>query len=78
MQVQIGEHWNGHYCALCEKYVYESHSCHNCPLYEAGYGCKTPRSPWKKVNESKTWGEWVKNARVMLEILKELEDETSN
>jgi len=66
---KIKEGWYGDYCALC----HYAEICDNCPTTKASHPeCNSMRSTWKKVSNSKTWGEWVKNAEKMLKLLKSL------
>lgn len=70
MQSELGECWEGRYCPLC---ISHWESCEECPLEIAGFGCNLGEcSPWRKVNSSKNWGKFVKNADNMIAALKAL------
>jgi hypothetical protein len=62
----IGERWTSLYCDYCTVY---SNICSRCPLDKMLYNCNDSPSPWRDVNNSYTWGEWVENARRFLIIL---------
>lgn len=70
MREAISETWAGTYCVLCNTY-----RCSNCPLYKkygkCGVFCVGDNA-WKKVNLSKTWGEWIVASNAMIEQLKSL------
>jgi hypothetical protein len=67
MLEKLGETWGSEYCEYCKTYIY----CFECPLGK-DYSCGLPESLYDKVSESKTWGEWVENARKFLVILKKV------
>jgi hypothetical protein len=67
MEQMLGEIWNSDYCEYCKTYKY----CSKCPLGK-DYNCASMGSLWNIVDESKTWGEWVENARKFLVILKKV------
>jgi hypothetical protein len=69
----ISEDWFSTCCPLCQ--LCES-NCRDCPLFLDGQGCggcygDSDYRPWNSVNESKTWGTWVKRAEgEMLPLLR--------
>jgi len=76
MTNSINENWYHKYCPLCSKYYCRIPfteyycGCKGCPLHINC--CMLGNSQWAKVSNSMTWGEWLENANVMLEILKGL------
>lgn len=79
MELDIGESWYGEYCSYCEKYYdYECEDedeyegCPKCPLSNSGKrGFTCCDGLWKKMDEAKTWGTWIKYAEKTLEYIKE-------
>jgi len=71
MDTKLGETYGADDCPMCVKYrIYPR--CNVCPLgakYNDGFSC-TPS--WRAVFHSKTWGEWVIHAEVLLKDLKGL------
>jgi len=72
---QIGETWNASDCALCRIHLREPGFvvCGNCPVANAGFQCLEFGSPWSQVNLSKTWKQWLKEAKVMLKTLQSID-----
>jgi len=67
MELLLGESWSAEDCSLCQRYF-----CSGCPLYKAGKGCEEGVSPWRRVTNSATWSEWLKNSKKMLKVLESL------
>jgi hypothetical protein len=79
MLIGIGEDWHGGHCPLCEIFTVSIDEdgtreveCTKCPLNTGWKGCNQVDSPWKRVNNSLTWKEWLIRAKEMLAVLKEL------
>lgn len=73
MNDAIREEWHGPYCALCKRIRPDlNDKCAGCILFESGYGCDKESSLWMKIDNSKTWGKWCKNARKFIAIMKGL------
>ena len=68
----LEETWTASFCYLCR--WNESEECGDCPLATAGYGCNSPNSLWKRVNNAKTWAEWRKAAQRLIEVMEELKN----
>ena len=66
----IGETWSGKDCALCGLFSY--YGCKRCPLNTPELQCDKDDSPYDKVANSTTWEEWLENAQIMLNTLKEV------
>jgi hypothetical protein len=79
MLCAIGHVWDGKACPYCQNYVYENiNNCNLCPLYDITYKKNRINASeyccsglWTKMNESKTWAEWIINAEKVLEYIKE-------
>jgi len=67
MLKDIGEHWHGESCPLCQKYF-----CADCPLYKNSYWCRNDNSPWQKVSNSENWLKFSENCESMIDILNNL------
>jgi hypothetical protein len=74
MECAIYETWTAWYCSLCHytEDQGDDMDCKFCPLWSRGYTCVRFDSPWSRVHESKSWGEWLENAKVMLKTLEDL------
>ena len=70
MKENIGEHWGGRYCVLCNQHF--STHCKECPLFMAGHDCNNRFSVWRRMDRSFTWGIWVVNATEMANVIIEL------
>lgn len=66
----IEESWRGEDCPLCN--LYSDNQCISCPLYLSGFWCESRNSPWKKVDRSVTWKQWIKNAEKFIKIMKKI------
>lgn len=70
MKNEIKENWFSHSCELCKKYC---SVCRKCPLDMIGEKCygdwTYPWSFWRQVRFSKTYGEWLTHARMMITCL---------
>lgn len=66
MENAIGESWHKTYCSLCQTFNIK---CWICPLGQSAGPCSSWYSPWKYVNNSKTYGEWLSAAEEMLREL---------
>jgi len=77
MLEQIHEDWSAHYCPLCQAAFRD---CQHCILAMGCMPCSHPQeyegeiewykmSEWQKMAASKTWGEWLKYAKVMRNIM---------
>jgi hypothetical protein len=67
----INESWSGEYCPMCDKFNHNG--CIECPLDIEDYHCDNGNGPWMTMHESKTWEEWLVNAKKMREIIKGLD-----
>ncbi len=69
MREQIGfNHAEG---LLCEEYS-DNFDCEECPLYKQYGTCnndENTRNLWGKIDNSKTWGEWIINAKAFVKQL---------
>jgi len=66
MKEAIGMGWYSEDCPYCAKYII---SCrYRCPLYKNDSCCNRF---WWSMNISKTWGEWIINARKLVKYIKE-------
>lgn len=74
MRISLGEVWEAQDCIYCVTF-----RCCNrtdiitqktpCPLYKKYFGCCA--GLWSKLNNSKTWAEWIENAKVVKQYIKE-------
>lgn len=66
----IGENWYSCSCSYCKKH---SGKCSECKLSLPGalvaFSCCS--FLWSKMSSSKTWGEWIKNAELVREYIRE-------
>jgi len=84
MEIEIGESWYSEDCPLCEHFLhYSDVPCDGCPLRVVFGQCIDPLAlnAWSDVRWSRTWGEWLEAAEVMLfqlettlKLLKEASD----
>jgi hypothetical protein len=76
IEEDIGESWDGEFCILCKTYGVFCASygvfCDCCPLYLNDHDCNEIKSPWIKLNASKTWGQWIKAATEMARVIMKL------
>lgn len=74
MEDEIDDSWYAPYCPLCKMFL--DGECEECPLYRRYGRCDDdvfePEPAWVGVERSETWGDWTKNASVMLTQLKSL------
>ena len=70
MKKAIGENWGKDYCTLCTRY-YKA-CCYFCPLAKKHGSCIDNGNHFVKVSFSYRWGDWVKNAKIMLKQLRSL------
>lgn len=70
-KMPISNNWYGKYCPLCQIH----HGCYKCLVAERYGDCNTDDNGnhWKATAFSETWGEWLDNARIFLNQLRELE-----
>ena len=74
MLKKLGEKWYDTHCSLCIKYRLTTDlPCGACPLCKRFGNCPNGyKNVWKLLPQSKTWGEWVINAKKMRRQLKSL------
>ena len=72
MEKDIKEWWNSKDCSLCKKYYESSYDCEECPLTIKYKKCTSFDSIYKKIDNSNTWAEWLKHAKIMLRQLRSL------
>ena len=80
METEIGEYWNAYYCNLCKAFKTKEGDelCFNnkiyCPLADkyGECGVRGSENNFLRVHNSKTWGQWVYNANIMLKQLQSL------
>ena len=62
----IAEGWHGSHCPLCEGYETKNSTCVGCPLDSSFGKCGTNYGSnlWIEVAPSRTWGTFVKNAKL--------------
>jgi len=70
MYAAINEDWFGDFCPLCGR-TYDA-GCDSCPLSLSGNNCNNNGSSWNVVDNSETWEEWIANAELMQNALKNL------
>jgi hypothetical protein len=66
----IGQEWRGVDCSYCQNF---NGDCSRCPLSpgEPFYSKRCCNGLWLKMQYSITWGEWVRNAKLVREFIKE-------
>jgi len=83
MEQEIGEDWYSDSCPLCKRFSLPDVPCKDCPLGDIFGLCNDPLAlnAWPSVRWSRTWGEWLEAAEVMLfqletvlKLLKEASD----
>lgn len=59
----LGENWYGKHCSLC---LLVDNKCLNCVLRKRYGSCdnKISDNMWVDVDKCKTWGTWVRNAKL--------------
>ena len=75
MESAIGLEWSSGSCPLCWVYIRDCFCYwYTCPLRETYGKCDkfNEENKWVKVNKSKTWKTWVKNAKLFLKQLEDL------
>ncbi|RLC80938.1 MAG: hypothetical protein DRJ03_20790 [Chloroflexi bacterium] len=86
MELEIGEDWYSESCPLCQCFSLPDVPCKDCPLGDVFGFCNNPAAlnAWPNVRWSRTWGEWLEAADVMLlqletvlELLKEASDDST-
>lgn len=78
LRKSIKEDWSGEFCELCKTYhslCFSYIHTEYCPLNIYQKRSCRYNTPWRKVNLSETWSEWLKNAVVMIQTLKNLKKE---
>jgi len=75
MSNDIKEAWKGKDCELCKQFQNKADGCSNCPLYKKYNNCNTVHNLWFAVSFSRTWKEWVKNAKKFLKQIESLLEE---
>jgi hypothetical protein len=60
MENAIGKNWTTDYDPLCQRYFRKD--CAGCPLRKIKQDCAWSGSAWYKVDQSKSWSEFVFNA----------------
>ena len=68
MMAEIGEDWYSGSCPLCKYFLRPDTSCSECPLKTVFGHCDDPQAlnAWSDIRRSRTWGEWLEAAEVML------------
>ena len=69
MFTELDEKWHSENCPLCNLF---GKGCSECPLARKYHRCGISPNIWIKVSRSKTWGEWLTNAKEMLKQLESL------
>jgi len=70
MQKELGEHWGGVYCPYCTNLKETGNRL--CPLTKNNcFGFNCCEGLWGKMRGSKTWGTWVKRAKLVREYIRE-------
>ena len=81
MSVEIDETWEGHHCPICKFYYVRNSEgisgvsfmgCGDCPLSLSGNDCNYADSFWTKMDDSKSWSEWIIYAKKLYEVIKQL------
>ena len=76
MDAEIGECWDDECCPLCIQYSIRLtfEGCGMCPLKMRFGRCSDvdAENAWRKVADSKTWGEWLVHGERMLEQIRSL------
>jgi len=72
MEQEIGEDWFSESCPLCQHFLHSDYLCDGCPLQAVFGYCSdlSALNAWQDVRYSRTWGEWLEAAEVMLLQLK--------
>lgn len=75
MALSIGESWHGEYCPYCQKYLFGTGDCKECPLKdkdkkEKSWSGRCCSGLWHEMNRSKTWGKWVEAAQKVRQYIK--------
>ncbi len=73
MEIEIGENYFGDSCPFCEEFHGESYGCGCCPLKKnENVTCCDDR--WSELYNSKRWGEWIRNAKRIIEFVENVEE----
>ena len=68
MRQELGEIPNEEQCALC--IAYSENKCKHCLLAIVGNKCEIGGSLWRRIVDSKTWGQFVKAEDGMIFVLR--------
>lgn len=72
MHYRLNTDWSGLHCPLCKVIKPLEFGCYKCPIYLHGKHCGKRGSLWDRVNNSKTWKEWIPRAEKMLKFMRSI------
>lgn len=73
MEIELGESYFGRDCPFCKAFHVDSTGCFVCPLKTSNIvTCCDDR--WRELYNSKIWGEWIRNAKRIIEFVENVEE----
>ena len=73
MEIELGENYFSRDCPFCDAFHDEYRGCGCCPLKKnENVTCCDDR--WRELYNSKKWGEWIRNAKRIIEFVENVEE----